>query len=103
MPVLNWIGKEAVVKHHKEVPFRLLEPVQELSLSVLLPSDALEAAAAEHRLIAFLRAAGHAHRWAMPDVDGASRDAGRQNRGNAAAAVLPDPIEDGGADTLPAS
>lgn len=31
MPTLNWIGKEAVVKHHKEVPFRLLEPVQELS------------------------------------------------------------------------
>lgn len=31
MPVLNWIGKEAVVKHHKEVPFRLLEPVPELS------------------------------------------------------------------------
>ena len=31
MPVLNWIGKEAVVKHHKEVPFRLLEPVAELS------------------------------------------------------------------------
>ena len=24
MPTLNWIGKEAVVKHHKEVPFRLL-------------------------------------------------------------------------------
>jgi len=23
MPVLNWIGKEAVVKHHKDVPFRL--------------------------------------------------------------------------------
>ena len=33
MPVLNWIGKEAVVKHHKEVPFRLLEPVAELSCS----------------------------------------------------------------------
>jgi site-specific DNA-methyltransferase (adenine-specific)/adenine-specific DNA-methyltransferase len=32
MPTLNWIGKEAVVKHHKEVPFRLLEPVPELSL-----------------------------------------------------------------------
>lgn len=30
MPTLNWIGKEAVVKHHKEVPFRLLEPVPEL-------------------------------------------------------------------------
>jgi len=31
MPTLNWIGKEAVVKHHKEVPFRLLEPVPALS------------------------------------------------------------------------
>ena len=26
MPTLNWIDKEAVVKHHQEVPFRLLEP-----------------------------------------------------------------------------
>ncbi len=31
MPSLNWIGKEAVVKHHKDVPFRMLEPVLELS------------------------------------------------------------------------
>lgn len=31
MPTLNWIGKEAVVRHHKEVPFRLLEPVPDLS------------------------------------------------------------------------
>ena len=31
MPTLNWIGKEVVVKHHKEVPFRPLEPVPELS------------------------------------------------------------------------
>ena len=31
MPTLDWIGKEAVVKHHKEVPYRLLEPVAELS------------------------------------------------------------------------
>ena len=31
MPTLNWIGKEAVVKHHKEVPYRLLETVSELS------------------------------------------------------------------------
>lgn len=31
MPTLNWIGKEAVVKHHAEVPFRLLQPVPELS------------------------------------------------------------------------
>ena len=31
MPSLNWIGKDAVVKHHKDVPFRLLESVPELS------------------------------------------------------------------------
>ena len=31
MPTLNWIGKEAVIKHLKDVPFRLLEPVPELS------------------------------------------------------------------------
>src|SRR5215470_8510554 len=31
MPTLNWIGKDAVIKHHKDVPFRLLEPVPELS------------------------------------------------------------------------
>ena len=31
MPTLNWIGKEAVVKHHSEVPIRLLEPVPEFS------------------------------------------------------------------------
>ncbi len=35
MPTLNWIGKEAVVKHHQDVPFRLLEPVPELSCSPL--------------------------------------------------------------------
>ena len=31
MPELNWIGKVAVVKHHKEVPFRLLESDPQLS------------------------------------------------------------------------
>jgi len=31
MPELNWIGKSAVVTHHKEVPFRLLEPDPDLS------------------------------------------------------------------------
>jgi len=31
MPTLKWIGKEAVVKHHRDVPFRLLEPTPELS------------------------------------------------------------------------
>lgn len=32
MPTLNWIGKDAVVKHHNDVPYRLLEPVPALSL-----------------------------------------------------------------------
>lgn len=32
MPSLDWIGKSAVVTHHREVPFRLLEPQVELSL-----------------------------------------------------------------------
>lgn len=32
MPTLNWIGKDAVVNHHKEVPFRLLKPVEKLSV-----------------------------------------------------------------------
>lgn len=31
MPTLNWIGKQAVETHHKDVPFRLLEAVPELS------------------------------------------------------------------------
>lgn len=31
MPTLNWIGKEAVEKHHLEIPYRLLEYDDELS------------------------------------------------------------------------
>lgn len=31
MPVLDWIGKSAVVRHHRDVPYRLLEPVASLS------------------------------------------------------------------------
>lgn len=31
MPTLNWIGKDAVVRHHREVPVRLLEPDPALS------------------------------------------------------------------------
>jgi len=30
VPTLDWIGKSAVVRHHKDVPYRLLEPVPEL-------------------------------------------------------------------------
>ena len=31
MPTLNWIGKDAVINHHLEVPFRLLKDVPELA------------------------------------------------------------------------
>jgi adenine-specific DNA-methyltransferase len=31
MPTLNWIGKDAVVRHHKDVPVRLLESMPGLS------------------------------------------------------------------------
>ena len=33
MPTLNWIGKDAVMDPHKQVPFRLLKPVEKLSVS----------------------------------------------------------------------
>jgi len=36
MPTLNWIGKEAFIKHHKEVPFLLLGPAPDRSCG---PSD----------------------------------------------------------------
>jgi len=39
MPVLDWIGKSAVVTHHKDVPYRLLEPVPELSCTPADGSD----------------------------------------------------------------
>jgi adenine-specific DNA-methyltransferase len=31
MPTLNWIGKEAVVNHHQQIPFRLLRDVPSLA------------------------------------------------------------------------
>ncbi len=31
MPTLDWIGKDAVIRHHKDVPFRLLEADETLS------------------------------------------------------------------------
>jgi hypothetical protein len=33
LPTLNWIGKDAVINHHKEVPFRLLKCRADLSVS----------------------------------------------------------------------
>ncbi|QSA97214.1 site-specific DNA-methyltransferase [Methylococcus sp. EFPC2] len=50
MPTLNWIGKEAVVKHHSAVPFRLLEPVPELSCPPR-PTGELSAGMASGNLI----------------------------------------------------
>ncbi|MCL2670323.1 MAG: site-specific DNA-methyltransferase, partial [Syntrophaceae bacterium] len=48
MPNLDWIGKKAVIRHHKEVPFRLLEPVPGLSCgeasdNLLVQGDNLDA------------------------------------------------------------
>lgn len=55
MPTLNWIGKEAVVKHHKEVPVRLLELVPELSCGdadLRLSPQAMQRAARRARELA---------------------------------------------------
>ncbi|MBN8449852.1 MAG: hypothetical protein J0M13_12760 [Candidatus Accumulibacter sp.] len=30
MPTLNWIGKDAVVRHHQDVPFRPIELAADL-------------------------------------------------------------------------
>jgi adenine-specific DNA-methyltransferase len=48
MPTLNWIGKEAVVNHDKEVPFRLLKKVKSASVgdnsqNLIINGDNLEA------------------------------------------------------------
>lgn len=49
MPVLDWIGKQAVVNHHLEVPYRLLEGHDDLSVgeegtgNLLVEGDNLEA------------------------------------------------------------
>ncbi len=48
MPTLNWIGKEAVINHHKEAPFRLLQCNEKLSVgedsgNLLIQGDNLEA------------------------------------------------------------
>jgi len=48
MPVLSWIGKDKVVNHDKELPFRVLKPVKNLSVgenseNLLIEGDNLEA------------------------------------------------------------
>ena len=49
MPTLEWIGKAAVLNHHREVPYRLLEERKELSVgdagsgNLLVQGDNLQA------------------------------------------------------------
>lgn len=48
MPILNWIGKDAVANHDKEVPFRLLKKIKSASVgdnsqNLILHGDNLEA------------------------------------------------------------
>jgi adenine-specific DNA-methyltransferase len=48
MPVLNWIGKEKIVNHDKELPYRVLKPRKDLSVgenseNLLIQGDNLEA------------------------------------------------------------
>ena len=48
MPTLNWIGKEQVVNHDKEVPFRLLKKIKSASVgensqNLIIHGDNLEA------------------------------------------------------------
>ncbi len=49
MPTLDWIGKDAVVNHHRQVPFRLLQCDPKLSAgdpdagNLLVQGDNLEA------------------------------------------------------------
>lgn len=47
MPLLDWIGKEKVINHDKDLPFKVLKPVQKLSHgkgdNLLIEGDNLEA------------------------------------------------------------
>ena len=63
MPTLNWIGKEAVVNHHHQVPFRLLKDVSDLACgepgdgNFIVQGDNL----VRSRASAVLRRAGEVH------------------------------------------
>ena len=48
MPILNWIGKDAVVNHDKKIPFRLLKKIKSYSVgensqNLVIHGDNLEA------------------------------------------------------------
>ena len=55
MPTLNWIGKDAVVKHPQEVPFRLLEPDAALSCGAADSGNLIVQGDNLHALKALLR------------------------------------------------
>jgi adenine specific DNA methylase Mod len=46
MPILNWVGKDSIVNHDKEVPFRLLKKIKTLSIgnseNIIIEGDNLE-------------------------------------------------------------
>ena len=46
MPVLNWVGKDSIINHHKEIPFRLLKKQKPKSLgdseNLVIEGDNLE-------------------------------------------------------------
>ena len=44
MPVLDWIGKKAVVNHHREVPYRLLHCDKSKSGAIRTPETCLSKA-----------------------------------------------------------
>ncbi len=48
MPTLNWIGKDAVVNHHKEVPFHLLKCDEKLSVASQQTSEFLKNSEVSH-------------------------------------------------------
>jgi hypothetical protein len=49
MPTLNWIGKEAVVNHHQQVPFRLLKDVPDLAKAYGVTTKVLNQAVKRNR------------------------------------------------------
>lgn len=54
MPTLNWIGKEAVINHHNDVPFRILDKQYTFDSGKTTPNDSSDAArhdATENKII----------------------------------------------------
>lgn len=76
MPSLNWIGKEAVLNHHREVPYRLLKCESDLSNgspgsgNLLVEGDNLEALKALLPYYKCMDESGHDHKSAPYEVRG---------------------------------